>query len=443
LRGRLTSPAGAVGLDPTRWLFLLLLAGLALLGLERFWAGRNLPVPESPTPRLVVTGAADNYAEALAGLNLHRDSAVQRAEALNDGWLIHDIAARAWLFRARLTGSYDDFAAAEAAFRRGEAMADPGTGPHMTGAILSFGMHRLGEAERYLGAIERYAVPPDAGDRAEQRAMRGDIAFYRGNYARALTLYDEADRIAPGTADFRRAIFLSKTGRVDDAERYFALSERRLASPTRQVRSFHELQRGILDLERGRLDEAMAHFRRADAIFPGYWLIEEHVAETLALQGRPAEAERLYRDVIRKTGHPEFMDALAGLLSEAGRAAEARQLTQRAWDAWQRRLKLFPEAAYGHAIDHCVDKGDWACALDLARRNHAARPYGGAKTALARALLGNGRAEEARQAIEPVLASPWRTADLHRTAADIYAALGRTADAATQDRLAKSINPLS
>jgi tetratricopeptide (TPR) repeat protein len=123
--------------------------------------------------------------------------------------------------------------------------------------------------------------------------------------------------------------------------------------------------------------------------------------------------------------------------------AEARQLTKRAWSVWQRRLKLFPEAAYGHAIDHCVDKGDWACALDLARWNHAARPYGDAKIALARALLGNGRAEEARQMIEPVLASTWRTADLHHTAADIYAALGRTADAAAQDRLAKAINPLS
>lgn len=427
----------------TRWFLLLLLTGLALLALEQFRNGEGgWRISPDAGPRLIVTGVARNYGEALASLNEHLGSATRRAAELDDGWLIHDIAARAWLFRARLTGSYDDYAQAEAAFRRSEGMADPGTGPHMTGAILSFGMHRLGEAERYLDAIGRYAVPPDPGDRAEQRALRGDIAFYRGDYAAARAHYDEADRIAPGTADFRRGIFLSKTGRPDEAERFFDVSERRLASPTRQARGFYELQRGILDLERGRLDEAMAHFRRADRIFPGHWLIEEHMAEVLTLQGKFDEAERRYRDIVRRTGHPEFIDALAGIAEERGDTAAARRFYAQSREIWRQRLRLFPEAAYGHAIDHCLASRDWPCALDLARRNHANRPYGDAKVALAQALLGSGRAEEARTVLEPALASPWRTADLHRTAADIYAALGRTEAAADHDRRARAINPL-
>lgn len=428
---------------PARWFLLVLLAGLGLLAIERFWGDQGWRAPSGDTPRITVSGRARNYDQALADLNLHLSSGTQRAESLNDGWLIHDIAARAWLFRARLSGSYEDFAAAEAAFRRAESMADPGTGPHMSGAILSFGMHRLGEAERYLDTIEAYAVPPDPGDRAEQRAMRGDIAFYRGDYPAAWSLYDEADRIAPGTADFRRAIFLGKMGRADEAEDFLDLSERRLVNPTRQTRGFYELQRGILDLERGRLDEAMAHFRRADEIFPGHWLIEEHMAEVLTLQGELGEAERRYRDIVRRTGHPEFIDALAGIAEQRGDAAAFRRLSDRAGAAWARRLKLFPEAAYGHAIDHCLSKRDWGCALSLARRNHANRPYGDAKIALAQALLGSGRVDEARSVIEPVLASPWRTADLHRTASDIYKAKNMTALAAEQDRLARAINPLA
>jgi Tfp pilus assembly protein PilF len=79
----------------------------------------------------------------------------------------------------------------------------------------------------------------------------------------------------------------------------------------------------------------------------------------------------------------------------------------------------------------------------MAQRNVQARPYGDAQLALARALLGNGRVAEARAVIEPVLASAWQTAKLHRTAADIYAASGMSAEAAAQDQLARAINPLA
>src|SRR3546814_2444924 len=77
---------------------------------------------------------------------------------------------------------------------------------------------------------------------------------------------------------------------------------------------------------------------------------------------------------------------------------------------WTRRLRLLPEAAYGHAIDHCLATEKWDCALDLARRNHANRSYGEAKVLLAEALFRSGRLAEAREAIDQVLASPWRTA---------------------------------
>jgi tetratricopeptide (TPR) repeat protein len=425
-----------------RWLIVPVVAALALLAIERGFGGmERLGFRSSGSPAVSLAGLAADYPDALARLDLHIDGAERRTRNMERDWLGYEVLARAWLWRARLSGSYDDHEAAKAALDKGFARAAPRTGPHMSGALLAFSMHRLGEAERYLDMIDDYAVPPGGEEAAEIKAMRGDIAFYRGDYAAALAAYDEADRLAPGTADFRRAVYHSKTGRSDLAEDYYDKAERELPFPTPQARARMELQRGILDLESGRWDEALAHFRNADGIFPGFWLIEEHIAEVTALKGDLAGAERQYRDIVRRTGHPEFMDALAGIAAKRGDKAGEAEWTRRAGEAWRKRLRQFPEASYGHAIDHCAQKGDWGCALALARRNHQARPYGDAKIALARALLHNGRPAEARETIETVLASRWRTAPLHAAAAEIYAARGEAEKAAGQRRLALAMDP--
>jgi tetratricopeptide (TPR) repeat protein len=404
-----------------RWVAAVGVALAALLALDRW---QSAPVaPEAPErPGVALTGVAGSYSETLARLDFVIANAKAQAEAAGDQWLLHETVARNYVERARLSGDYGDYAAAEAALKRAFAVAAPGTGPHLVSAQLEFGMHRLAGAERQLALIDGYAIPGGPEERAETMAMRGDIAFYRGDLPNALRLYDEADRLAPGTATFRRAIYAARTGDMDGAERYFDQTEREARLPPPQLRAYLELQRGILDLDRDRLDEAMAHFRRADRIFPGYWLIEEHIAEVLTLQGRLPEAERRYRDIVRRTGHPEFMDALAGVLARQGRTDEARRVTDQAWTAWRKRLAQFPEAAYGHAVDHCIGKQDWPCAVRLATLNHAARPHGDAKIMLAKALIGAGRTKEADALVQAVLATPWRTPELTSIAAQLRAA---------------------
>jgi hypothetical protein len=237
----------------------------------------SLPASLSSLPR--------SYDEALARLDLRIADARARADAGPDQWLLHEAVAHQYLARARLSGSYDDYAAAQAALDRAFAVAVAGSGPHMLRARLDFNMHRLAAAERQLTGIDRYAVPPSGPERADISAMRGDIAFYRGNYAAARGLYDEADRLAPGAASFRRAIQASRFGQVGQAEALFNRSEQGQQAPLPQDRAYFELQRGILDLDRDRLDDALVHFRRADGIFPGHWLIEEHIAEVTTLKG--------------------------------------------------------------------------------------------------------------------------------------------------------------
>ncbi|HEY0324975.1 MAG TPA: hypothetical protein VGC46_03220 [Allosphingosinicella sp.] len=409
MRSSPLSPASGAGL---RLLVVVLVALAGIVVIDSL----PQPAPRPPPPASPPIGPARSYDQLLAS----RDSALAErrrlAEERPDEWLVQEQFARAALARARLTGSYDDYAAAQQALDQAFAQAPSGAGPHLSQAVLHLTLHRLGPAEQMLDSIARYAVPPDAGERAEIAAMRGDIAFYRGDYPRALRLYDEADTLEPGTAHFRRAIFHSKTGRVDLAERYFALYERTLAAVDRHGRANVELQRGILDLDNGRHREALAHFRVAEALFPGWWLVDEHVAETTALLGDAADAERRYRDIVRRTGSPEFIDALGALLRARGADDEAETLRRQSAALWERRLGQFPEATYGHAIDHCFAFARPGCALALARRNFAARPYGEAGEKLARALAGVGRPAEARVVIERVLASGWRTREAERIA---------------------------
>lgn len=427
-----------------KWLLLGLIALAALWAIERWRSADAMPEaidwPDSPYSG---SGPPDSYEEAMQRSQVAIANAQAAASANGDQWLMHEILASELLSRAQLSGSYDDYAAAQRSLETAFTVAVNGSGPHMMRASLDFSMHRLPAAESQLAAIDRYAVPPDPGDRAEIAAMRGDIAFYSGDYQGALQKYDQADALVPRATSFRRAIFAARTGDIDAADAYFAAAEQAYRSPTPQTRGYMALQRGILDLDRGRLDDAMAHFRQADRIFPGRWLIEEHIAEVLTLQGKTREAEKLYRDIVRRTGHPEFIDAVAGIAEARGDKATAKRLYDQAWAIWTRRVKLFPQATYGHAIDHCVAKRDWPCALELAQKNHEARPFGEAKIALARALLGNRRTAEARAMIETVLASRWRTADLHSTAAEIYTASGMAQKAAEQQRMARAINPLS
>lgn len=423
---------------------------MALATLAGVWAvdawNNARPLPEAidwqPSP-FSGSGPPLSYAEAIRRSDTAIGNARKAAEADADQWLMHEIHASELMARAQLSGDYRDYAAAQAALDRAFAVAVKGSGPHLMRAALDFSMHRLAAAEAQLAATDGYAVPPDPGDRAEIAAMRGDIAFYRGDYDKAWALYDAADRLVPGSTSFRRAIFAARTGKVDLADAYLAEAEKGYRSPTPQTLSYMQLQRGILDLDRGQLVKALAHFREADRLFPGRWLIEEHIAEVLNLQGKTAKAETLYRDIVKRTGHPEFIDALAAIAEARGDKAEAARLYARSAKIWEQRLKLFPEATYGHAIDHCMAKRDWPCALRLAEANHQARPYGEAKIKLAAALLANGRIDEARTLIESVLASRWRTPDLYATAADIYEASGMTQKAAVQRKLATAMNPLA
>ena len=402
-----------------RWLAYAFAAIMIVLIVESAWfaPGTAITAPKAAARMLSApVPYPPDHRTALADADRALATAQMRA-ADNPGWLAEEMLARAHFERARLTDSLADFVAAEQALARSMNLAPPRSGPHLLQAVFDLAMHRLDDAEAQLDRIMHYAIPPEAGERAQIEAMRGDIAFYRGRYERALRHYDRAEHLDPGSAEFRRAYFHATRGDLGRGLMLLDRAERGSGRPSVQLAARMELQRGVFSLEAGAVRRARTHFARAEALFPGDWVIEEHVAEAHALLGHREDAERRYRDIVERTQSPLFMDKLAGLARQRNDEGEARSWSQRAAAAWRARLAAFPEAYYAPAAEHCLAVDDRDCALRLARLNYRARPYGEAAALLAEVLTSAGQERQARELAAAVDRTGWRSARTRRLAA--------------------------
>lgn len=351
--------------------------------------------------------------------------------------------AELYLTRARLSGDYDDYAKAEEMIAKGfEAGSKADFGPFMARARLNFTLHRL---DRIDADFERQTrLPTQDGKEVYGRDLfAANLAFQRGQYAKAEELFVSlVDRMPAMSALSGLGLYRWKAAEFDEAEALYRRALEVYDGEETEPAAWIHLQLGLMDLDRGRYDEALVHYREGEALIEGYWLIEEHIAEILTLQGKTEEAKALYLAIVERTGNPEFMDALAELEQAAGHTAEADAWLAKANAKFEAQLLRFPEAAYGHALEHFLAHGDDAQkTLEMARRNHALRPNADAKRMLAAALLAAGHTAEAKTVIEEALATPMHSADLHATAAAVYAAAGDAAKAEEQRAAARAINP--
>jgi tetratricopeptide (TPR) repeat protein len=401
------------------------------------------PAPPSVDGAAPSPDAADPADPALAATLARIDDEIRSLERIaatrTDDWLNLEQVAALYLRRAALSADYDDYGRAQdvidRAFRAGAGM-----GPFLARAQLNYTLHRLDRVTPDLDAIARgVIVPPPV--RAAVDALRANVAFHSGRYDEARAAYERIAREDPSAENLAAlAQYRWKTGDFDGADALLARAQRAAATRTPEVRGWLCLVRGLLELDRGRWPDALSHYREGLTHRPGYWLLEEHEAEILTLQGDLDRARPRYLDLIERTRNPEFMDALADIELRRGDRASADRWIAQARSVYDARLARFPEAVAGHAVEHFLAH-DPARAVSVAETNVRARPGGEAQVHLARAYLAVRRARDAQTVLDRVLATPWRTAELFATAYEVARALGRADLAERHRRAALAINP--
>ena len=303
-----------------RWA-LLAAAALLLVAAAGWFYGRHVAPP--PVDRTPSGGGPRSFAAAIGRADAVLIGAAWLARDHPREWLFQERLANAHIARARLTGDFSDYAAAQNALARAFAIAAPGAGPHQAQLALAMAMHRLGQAEAMTAAIDHYAVRPEIEDLIELRLVRGDIAFYRGDVVGALARYRAA---GAEPNDSRLALRLAeldaRTGKGDEALALIDAVERGARLPNAQFLADLALRRGAIALRAGDRATAARQFDRAMRLFPGWWLAEAHRAQVDALDGRIVEATAAFERIARRSNSPEAMDALASLRRAAGDPVE-------------------------------------------------------------------------------------------------------------------------
>lgn len=402
--------------------------------------GREPATPSTAAPRSTVA-AGPSYAAVLADIDERIASLQKRANSRPTDWLIRQHLGSALFERAGLTNQIDDFTRVQAVLDEAFALVPVGAGPTVLAARFNFSIHRLAAAEKYLDMVDRRAVP-QVEDQQIARTLRAEIALQRGEYRAAFDGLTEVATVAPVLAKAELALYHAKTGDRARAEAILeeALAATRADDPRR--RAWIRLQLGVIAMDHGELLLALQRLQDADAEMPGWWLVQENIAEVHDRRDDHDKAIAIYEALVRTTGLPQHMDALAGLYRHTGAPQKADELIARGAAGWEQQLARFPEAAMGHALQHYMQFGPPERALELALANVALRPGGEAQVALARVYLQQGRAAEALEAAERALATPYRSARLHDVAAKAHAALGHTAAAEQQTSLCYAINPM-
>ena len=312
---------------------------------------------------------------------------------------------------ASLTNDFAAYHETEVALQQTLERYGPSPQLYLFRANFNFKLHRLNAAMADLIALDRYGGLPFG------EILKADIALQRGRYRIAGEAYAAICRENPSWDSLARlAYFRMHTGAPEQADRLYQQAQDKLS--VKQMRHFAwlELQRGLIDFEEKRYQQALDHYLRAEWAYSGYWLIREHIAEVYALLDRRNEAIELYQTIIEQTRNPEFISALATIL-ESDQGAEANILYRQADALFDEQYGLYPEAAVGHYIESLLKRRQAdARVLDYATRNLQWRPSGRAKYLLAKAQQKLGNEVEARAVMRNILDSPWRSGDINTLA---------------------------
>jgi tetratricopeptide (TPR) repeat protein len=220
--------------------------------------------------------------------------------------------------------------------------------------------HRFADALADLDIAERLG--------ADQETLDGE----RATIFQALGRADEAlalRRKAVGErADFATlsalAVLQAGRGETAEADLLFALGRRRYQSVAPFPLAALDFQRGVMWMERGKLDIARIWFEAACTRVPAYVPALGHLAEVEAAQGQHDAAISRLRPLAAGSDDPEYAGLLAGMLGKTGATDEAR--------AWHDHAAArYDELVTRHAAAFADHAAEFRLAAGLANRSNS------------------------------------------------------------------------
>jgi tetratricopeptide (TPR) repeat protein len=345
----------------------------------------------------------------------------------------------AYIQKARASGDPGYFDRAEEAIRKSIDLGFDQAAAWRRLAYVALSRHQFEEAR--ARAAQALARDPDDHDAL---GILGDAYLELGRYEEADQAYQrmmglDASLGAYGRRSGLRALRGDTAGSIADLQRAVAVGQ--AAGAPRESVAWAQWQLGVELFNAGDLGRAEASQAAALATLPGYHRALGGLAQVRAAQGRGAEAMDLYRKALAALPAPEHAVALGDLLTSLGRQEEARK--QYALVEQIARLSRANEALYNRELayfylDHDLKVEE---ALALARREIEVRRDVYGWDVLAWALLKNGRAQEAHDAMTEALRLGTRDPRLFFHAGMIHAKLGDAPRARDFLARALALNP--
>jgi len=316
------------------------------------------------------------------------------------------------------------------------ALANPGD-LYLLKANAAFKLHKLADVDSALRAV------PSVYDSDEGRLIRADLDFQHGHYQAAESGYlDVLQRERSWGALARLAHLRGRMGDATGADNLYQEAEDQLTAKEMRAYAWLEMQRGFLDFVRGRPGEAGLHYRRADAAYPAYWLVEEHIAELFGAEGKYEKAAGILERLVATINRPDLDQAIGELYELAGDSGCARHWEERALNAYLQSAGRGEVHYYHHLVDYYADVvEDGANAVKWAYKDLQLRKNFATQAALAWALYRDGQFGDAVCWIDRALASRVVDARLYFRAGEIYCAAGDKARGCELRERALKLNP--
>jgi tetratricopeptide (TPR) repeat protein len=338
---------------------------------------------------------------------------------------------------ASLTGNLDELSVADKTLDHAIQHLGRDGDLYFLKANIHFKVHRLDDVELDLNAST------DLHESPQGRALKADLDFQQGRYEAARSGYQALiDEERTWDTLARLAYLNFKMGDFEGADRLYDEAVDELSAKEMRHYGWVELQRGVVDLSQGNYEKARDHYQRAERAYSGHWMVQEHVAELLAAEGKTGEAEALYQRVIERVPRPDFQQALGELYLSIGKTAEANDYLRRAESAFLESAQRGEVHYYHHLADLYADVFEnGAEAVKWAEKDLELRRNFATLAAMSWALYRTGEFSKALELLNESLASGVKDARLFHQAGIIHKAISPNGKAESYLQMAAAINP--